>query len=61
MKQNKLFTSFLDIPEAVLRTQANVLARTSIFVVSSENGKLNADHLSDLLSVFVAGLKDSSR
>ncbi|KAI7894857.1 uncharacterized protein EV154DRAFT_599678 [Mucor mucedo] len=49
-----------DIPEAVLRTQANVLARTSIFVVSSMEGELNTDDVLDLLSVFIARLKDSS-
>lgn len=51
---------YLDIPEAVLRTQANVLARTSIFVVSGTDGELNANDVLDLLSVFIARLKDSS-
>lgn len=51
---------FIDIPEAVLRTQANVLARTSVFVVANEDGELNKDHLADLLSVFATTLKDES-
>jgi hypothetical protein len=50
----------IDIPEAVLRTQANVLARTAVFVVSNEDGELNNDYLLDLLSTFASSLKDSS-
>jgi hypothetical protein len=49
-----------DIPEAVLRTQANVLARTSVFVVASEDGELITEHLADLLSPFASTLKDPS-
>lgn len=50
----------IDIPEAVLRTQANVLARTAVFVASNEDGELNNDYLLDLLSTFASSLKDSS-
>ena len=44
----------------MLRTQANVLARTSVFVVSKENGELNHQHLLDLLPVFFTSLKDKA-
>ncbi|CAO3620518.1 unnamed protein product [Mucor fragilis] len=47
-----------DIPEAVLRTQANVLARTSVFVVSSQDCELDAALVTNLLSEFAANLKD---
>jgi len=47
-----------DIPEAVLRTQANVLARTSVFVVSTQDCELDTDLVTQLLSDFSANLKD---
>lgn len=49
-----------DIPEAVLRTQANVLARSSVFVVANEQGDLDNEYMTELLSVFADKLKDSS-
>lgn len=47
-----------EIPEAVLRTQANVLARMSVFVVSTQEGELDADLVTNLLSEFSTTLKD---
>lgn len=47
-----------DIPEAVLRIQANVLARTSVFVVSTQDCELDTDLVTQLLSDFSANLKD---
>jgi hypothetical protein len=43
-----------------LRTQANVLARSSVFVVANEKGVLNTEQLTDLLVVFSEKLKDRS-
>ncbi|CEP13385.1 hypothetical protein [Parasitella parasitica] len=48
-----------DIPEAVLRTQANVLARTSVFVVSDEHCQLNPQLVTSLLSDFSSNLKSA--
>ena len=52
--------SFIDIPEAVLRTQANVLARISVFVVSNEECELNPQSVTSLLSDFSYNLKDAT-
>ncbi|KAI7902965.1 uncharacterized protein BX663DRAFT_551827 [Cokeromyces recurvatus] len=49
------------IPEAILRNQANVLVRTSIFVIMDKNGQLDMNRALDLFSVFSKQLKDSSR
>ncbi|RCH86084.1 hypothetical protein CU098_001180, partial [Rhizopus stolonifer] len=46
-----------DIPEAVLCTQANVLARTSVFVVSDIHGQLLDTHITELFAVFSEYLK----
>ncbi|KAG1051318.1 hypothetical protein G6F43_006464 [Rhizopus delemar] len=49
-----------DIPESVLRSQANVLARTSVFTVSTEDGQIDENQLLDLVAVFVDNLKNIS-
>ncbi|KAI9281150.1 hypothetical protein BY458DRAFT_430265 [Sporodiniella umbellata] len=48
-----------DIPESVLRTQANVLSRVLVFV-SSYKGAVSESRFLDLLEVFGKHLKDTS-
>ncbi|KAI9478551.1 MAG: hypothetical protein EXX96DRAFT_571334 [Benjaminiella poitrasii] len=48
------------IPEAILRNQANVLVRTSVFVVTDKHGQLDMNQVSELLSTFTTQLKDTS-
>ncbi|CEJ01490.1 hypothetical protein RMCBS344292_15515 [Rhizopus microsporus] len=49
-----------DIPETVLRSQANVLARASVFAVSTNEGHVDKEKLLDLLDAFLIHLTDSS-
>ncbi|ORE16390.1 hypothetical protein BCV71DRAFT_265697 [Rhizopus microsporus] len=49
-----------DIPETVLRSQANVLARASVFAVSTNEGHVDEEKLLDLLDAFLIHLTDSS-
>ncbi|CAO3698396.1 unnamed protein product [Rhizopus stolonifer] len=49
-----------DIPESVLRSQANVLARVSVFTVSNKEGHVDRSNLLELLSVFIENLKNPS-
>lgn len=50
-----------DIPESVLRSQANVLARVSVFIVSNKEDHVDKNNLLELLSVFIENLKNTSR
>ncbi|KAI8359079.1 hypothetical protein EDC96DRAFT_545587 [Choanephora cucurbitarum] len=49
-----------DIPEAVLRTQANVLARISVFVASNSEGQLVSKHLTELFDLLTQQLSTST-
>ncbi|KAI8390273.1 hypothetical protein BD560DRAFT_362076 [Blakeslea trispora] len=49
-----------DIPEAVLRAQANVLARLSVFVASNNQGQLVDSHLTELFGLLSQQLSNNT-